>query len=58
MAQCRGYGYRITSCGLKLTSKWYADDDTLVTDSVDDIISLLAIVQKFSDWSGIHLNAC
>jgi hypothetical protein len=49
-------GYRISSCGLKLASKWYADDGTLVTNSVDDMISLLAIVQKFSEWSGIHLN--
>jgi hypothetical protein len=49
-------GYRISSCGLKLASKWYADDSTLVTNSVDDMISLLAIVQEFSDWSGIHLN--
>ena len=49
-------GYHITSCGLKLSSKWYADDGTLVTNSVDDMISLLAIVQQFSDWSGIHLN--
>jgi len=48
--------YRITSCGLKLASKWYADDGTLVNNSVDDMISLLTIVQEFSDWSGIHLN--
>ena len=49
-------GYRITSCGLTLASKWYADDGTLVTNSVDDMISLLTIVQRFNDWSGIHLN--
>jgi hypothetical protein len=24
-----GKGYDIASCGLKLTSKWYADDSTL-----------------------------
>jgi hypothetical protein len=49
-------GYHITSCGLQLASKWYANDGTLVTNSVADMLSLLAIVQKFSDWSGIHLN--
>ena len=49
-------GYRIASCGLTLASKWYADDGTLITNSVDDMISLLAIVQEFSDWSGIRLN--
>jgi hypothetical protein len=49
-------GYKITSCGLTLASKWYVYDGTLVTNSVDDIISLLAIVHKFSEWSGIHLN--
>ena len=49
-------GYHISSCGITLASKWYADDGTLVTNSVDDMISLLAIVQQFSDWSSIHLN--
>jgi len=51
-----GKGYQLTSCGLKLTSKWYADDGTLVTNLVDDMISLLAIIQEFSEWSGIHFN--
>jgi len=37
----------ISSCGLKLASKWYADDDTFVTNSVEDMISLLDIVQQF-----------
>ena len=49
-------GYHITSCGLKLAIKWYADDGTLVTSSVEDMISLLDTVLKFSSWSGIHLN--
>ncbi len=40
----------------KLANKWYVDDDTLVTNSVEDMVSLLAIVQHFSTWSGIHLN--
>ena len=38
-------GYRITSCGLTLAGKWYANDGTLVTNSVDDMMSLLSIVQ-------------
>ena len=38
-------GYNITSCGLELSSKWYADDGTLLTNSVDDLLSLLSIVQ-------------
>jgi len=47
----------MASCGLKLASKWYADDDTLLTNSVEDMISLLDIIQRFSTWSSIHLNA-
>jgi hypothetical protein len=50
-------GYDIASCGLKLASKWYADDGTLITNSVEDMTSLLGIIQQFSAWSGIHLNA-
>ena len=48
--------YNLTSCGLKLASKWYADGGTLVINSVDDLMSLLSIVQQFSEWPGIHLN--
>ena len=51
-----GKGYDIVSCGLNLASKWYADDGTLITNSVEDMISLLDIIQQFSAWSGIHLN--
>ena len=51
-----GKGYEIASCGLKLASKWYADDGILVTNSVKDMISLLDIVQQFSSWCCIHLN--
>ena len=36
-------GYDITSCGIKLTSKWYADDGTLVANSAEDMVSLLDI---------------
>jgi len=52
-----GKGYDIASYGLKLISKWYADDGTLLTNSVEDLISLLDIIQQFSTWSYIHLNA-
>ena len=52
---CKEYG--IAYCDLKLASKWYADDGTLITNFVEDIISLLDIIQQFSTWSGIHLNA-
>jgi len=45
-----GKGYDIASCGLKLTSKWYADDGTLLTNSVDGMISLLDIILQFSTW--------
>ena len=52
-----GKGYDIASCGLNLTIKWYADDGTLLTNLVEDMISLLDIIQQFSKWLGIHLNA-
>ena len=48
-------GYDITSCGLRLASKWYVDDGTLVTNAIEDMITLLGIVEQFSDWSGIRL---
>jgi hypothetical protein len=50
-------GYDIASCGLQLAIKWYADDGTLVTNSEEDVIFLLDLVEQFSKWSGIHLNA-
>ena len=49
-------GYDIAPCGLKLASKWYVDDGTLSTNSVEDMIVLLDLVDKFSKWSGVHLN--
>jgi hypothetical protein len=39
-----GKGYDIASCGLNLASKWYADDGTLITNSVEDMIALLDII--------------
>ena len=49
-------GYDMTSCGLRLASKWYADEGTLVTNTIEDMVTLLYIVEQFSDWSGSHLN--
>ena len=37
-------GYDIASCDLNLASKWYADDGTLITISVEDMIALLDII--------------
>ncbi len=37
-------GYNISSCGLELANKWYADDGTLVTTTVDGMIVLLDLV--------------
>ncbi len=51
-----GKGYDIASCGLKLASKWYADNIAIITNSVEDMISLLDIIQQFGTGSGIHLN--
>jgi hypothetical protein len=41
-------GYTIASYDLNLANKWYTDDGTFVINSVDDLISLLDIVQQFS----------
>jgi hypothetical protein len=49
-------GYEITSCGLRLTSKWYAYDGTLVINTIEDMVILLDIVEQFRDWPGIRLN--
>ena len=49
-------GYNISSCGLQLASKLYADDGTLVTNTVDDMIFLLNLVDQFNKWFGILLN--
>ena len=46
----------MTSYGLRLASKWYADDGTLVTNTFEEMVALLDIVEQFSEWSGIRLN--
>jgi hypothetical protein len=48
--------YDIILRGLQLATKWSADDGTLVTNTVDDMIALLDIVEQFRAWFGIHLN--
>jgi hypothetical protein len=37
-------GCTITYCGLRLASKYYADDGTLVTNTIEDMITLLNIL--------------
>jgi hypothetical protein len=41
-------GCDIASCGLQLANKWNADDGTLVTNSVEDMIVLFDLVDQFS----------
>jgi hypothetical protein len=43
-------GYDTTCCGLRLANKWYADDGTLVTNTIDGMITLLNIVEQFKAW--------
>jgi hypothetical protein len=49
-------GYDITSCGLRQSSKWYTDDGSLVTNTINDMLTLLDLVEQLSNWSGIRLN--
>ena len=42
-------GFDMSSCGLRLASKWYANDDTLVTNAVEDMVTLLDTMELFSD---------
>jgi hypothetical protein len=49
-------GYDMTSCGLRLASKWYVDDGTFVTNTIEEMVALLDTVEQFSEWSGIRLN--
>jgi hypothetical protein len=37
-------GYDMISCGLRLASKWYEYDGTLVTNTIEDMVTLLDIV--------------
>jgi hypothetical protein len=49
-------GYTMASCGLKLANKWYADEGTPATNTVDDMVAFLDLVSRFSKCSVIHLN--
>jgi hypothetical protein len=49
-------GYHITSCGLRLSSKWYADDATLIAHNVKDLNTQLEVVNVFSEWSGMGFH--
>ncbi len=51
-----GNCYDIASCGSNLASKGYTNNGTLLNNLVEDMISLMDIIQHFSNWSGIHLN--
>jgi len=46
----------MASCGLRLASQWYANDGTLVTNTIEEMDALLYIVEQVSVWSGIRLN--
>ena len=41
-------GYDITSCGLRIASKWSADDGAVITNTIDDMSIMLDIVKQFS----------
>ena len=38
-------GYDISFFVLRLASKWYADEGTLVTNTIDDMVTMLDIVE-------------
>ena len=42
-------GYDMTSCSLRLASKWYAHDGTLVSNTIEEMVDLLYIVEQFSE---------
>ena len=49
-------GYTLASNRLSLSSKWNADDATLVAHNVTDLNTQLEVVNTFIEWSGIRLN--
>jgi len=49
-------GYTLTSNKLNLSSKWYADDATLVAHNVTDLNTQLEVVKTFIEWSGIRIQ--
>jgi hypothetical protein len=42
-------GYDMSSCDLRLASKLYVDDVTLVTNTVEEMLALLDIVEQFNE---------
>ena len=44
------------ACGLRGNAEAFADDIALMTNSVQDMNTLLEQLQKFSDWSGMSMN--
>ena len=49
-------GYTLTSNNLSLSSKWYADDATLVAPTIPALEAQVQVIEAFSKWSGIRLN--
>ncbi len=49
-------GYTLTSNNLSISSKWYADDATLVASNIPVLETQLQVVESYSKWSGIRLN--
>jgi len=48
--------YDMTSCGLRLASKWHANDGTQITNTIANMVTLLDIVEHMSNWPGIRLK--
>jgi len=42
-------GYDIASCKHRRASKWYADDGTLVNNTIEEMVTLLDISEQVSD---------
>ena len=53
--EASGAGHQ-TATGLKTPARAFADDVTLATTSVEDMSTLLTIVDQFCNWSGMRLN--
>jgi hypothetical protein len=49
-------GYTLTSNKLNLSTKWYADNVTLVAHNVTDLNTQVEAVDTFNEWSDIGLS--
>jgi hypothetical protein len=56
MDKIHSESYTLTSNNLSLSSKWYADDATLVAYTIPALEAKLQIVEFYSKWSAICLN--